>query len=188
MKRLTCLVSVIGILWGSSAVAQTAPSADEIRRLADRVTRLELELDRQRAKNPGEVPTDPKAQKVVLMLETPHLGHIYSGGPAGTRFFAGKLLIVNLTPQPLVVKRDDVKLKVDGQPLALQDVPTNLRYHGFQVGRQYVQLETVASFKEMRIPAGGTNSGWIFVPELQAGGRVPRLSLDVKNGGNTEKV
>lgn len=188
MMRLTGLVSLIGLCWVASAFAQTAPSADDIRRLEERVTRLELELDRQRAKNPGEVPADPKAQKVVLMLETPHLGHIYSGGPQGSRFFAGKLLVVNLTPQALVLKRDEVKLQVDGQPLALQEVPANMRYHGFQVGRQHVQLETVSSFKELRIPAGGTNSGWVFVPELQPGGRVPKMVLEVPIFGAKEKV
>ncbi len=188
MMRLMCWMSLIGLCWAATAVAQTAPSAEELRQLADRVTRLELELDRQRAKQPGEVPNDPKAQKIVLMLETPHLGHIYAGGPAGSRFFAGKLLVVNLTPQPLVLKREDVKLQVDGQSLALQEVPANLRYHGFQVARQHVQLESVSSFKELRVPAGGTNSGWVFVPDLQPGGRVPRLTLEVPISGMKEKV
>ncbi|MDB5335634.1 MAG: repeat-containing protein [Planctomycetaceae bacterium] len=147
-----------------------------------------MELDRQRAKNPGAVPADPQAQKVVLILETPHLGHIYTGGPQGSRFFAAKLLVVNLTPQPLTLKREDVKLQIDGQPHAIQEVSANLRYHGFQIGRQHVQLETVSSFKELRIPAGGTNSGWIFVPELPPGGRVPQLSLEVPFSGKAQKL
>lgn len=191
MKRLICLLGLIGLCWDAPAIAQTEtapPATDDVRRLADRVTRLEMELDRQRANKPGEVPTDPKAQKVILMLENPHLGHIYAGGPAGSRFFAGKLLVVNLTPQPLVLKREEVNLQVDGQSMNIQEVAANLRYHGFQVGRQHVQLESVSSFKELRVPAGGTNSGWIFVPDLQAGGRVPRLELEVPIADKREKV
>ena len=193
MMRLISCCLLIGLFTVARVAAQpapaaTPPAADEVKRLADRVTRLEMELDRQRAKNPGEVPVDPQAQKVVLLLETPHLGHVYTGGPQGSRFFAAKLLVVNLTPQALVLKRDDVKLKIDGQPQALQDVSSNLRYHGFQIGRQHVQLEAVTSFKELRIPAGGTNSGWMFVPDLPPGGRVPQFSLEVAITGKTQKV
>ena len=192
MRSIWCL-TFVGLLFAAHAAAQTAPATapparDEVKRLEDRVTRLEMELDRQRAKNPGEVPADPQAQKVVLVLETPHLGHVYSGGPQGSRFFAAKLLVVNLTPQPLILKREDVKLQIDGQPKPIQEVASNLRYHGFQIGRQHVQLETVSSFKEMRIPAGGTNSGWIFVADLQPGGRVPQMSLEVPFAGKTHKV
>ncbi len=192
MRSIWCFV-LVGLFSVATAAAQqppaaTSPAQDEVKRLADRVTRLEMELDRQRAKNPGEVPADPQAQKVVLLLETPHLGHVYTGGPQGSRFFAAKLLIVNLTPQPLTLKRDDVKLKIDGQPHALQDVNSNLRYHGFQIGRQHVQLETVTSFKELRIPAGGTNSGWMFLSDLPPGGRVPQFSLEVTLGGKVQKV
>lgn len=203
MARSTWIAVLIGILSGASgwtqetpvpapatpAPADTAqPSPDEVKRLADRVTRLELELNRQRAKNPGEVPTDPQAQRTILILETPHLGHIYTGGPQGSRFFASKLLVVNLTPQAITIKRDDVSLLVDGQPQAPQEVPAAIKYHSFQLGRQHVQVDSVSSFKEMRIPPGGTNSGWIFVPDLPTGGRVPQLILEVKTGEKAQKV
>ncbi len=192
MRSIWC-VALIGLFSAATAAAQQAPQAtpparDEVKRLEDRVTRLEMELDRQRAKNPGEVPVDPQAQKVVLILETPHLGHIYTGGPQGSRFFVAKLLVVNLTPQPLTLKREDVKLQIDGQPHAIQEVSAKMRSNGFQMARQYVQLETVSSFKELRIPAGGTNSGWIFVPDLPPGGRVPQLSLEVPFSGKTQKL
>lgn len=193
MMRSICCFTVVVLCFAAQLVAQQTPAAvppagEEVQRLADRVTRLEMELDRQRAKNPGEVPADPQAQKIVLILETPHLGHVYTGGPQGSRFFAAKLLVVNLTPTAINLKREDVKLQIDGQPHAIQEVSSNLRYHGFQIGRQHVQLESVSSFKEMRIPAGGTNSGWIFVPDLQPGGRVPQLVLEVPFGGKIQKV
>lgn len=188
MMRTAGIFTLVGWLSIATVSAQPTPSADDVKRLEDRVTRLELELDRQRAKNPGEVPVDPQAQKAILILESPHLGHVYTGGPQGSRFFAAKLLVVNLTPQPIILKREDVKLQIDGQPQALQEVPANLKHHGFQIGRQHVQLESVSSFKEIRVAPGGTNSAWIFVAGLQTGGRVPRLVLDVPIAGMTRKV
>lgn len=197
MMRSFSYLMLIGLFSAATVAAQPTPvetppardrDRDEVKRLEDRVTRLEMELDRQRVKNPGEVPADPQAQKVVLVLETPHLGHVYTGGPQGSRFFAAKLLVVNLTPAPITLKRDDVKLKIDGQLQPIQEVSSNLRYHGFQIGRQHVQLESVSSFKEMRVPAGGTNSGWIFVPDLPPGGRVPQLMLEVTVAGKVQKL
>lgn len=187
MIRALWLTSLIVLGGTLTAAAQSAPSTEDIKRLEDRINRLELELSRQRARDP-QVPRDPQAQKVILMLETPHLGHVYTGSPNGSRFFAGKLLAVNLTAQPIVIKRDDVKVIIDGQAQSPKDVPGPMRYYGFPLGRQHVQLDTVNSFKELRIPPGGANSGWIFVPELAAGGRIPRLNLEVTIAGNQEKI
>ncbi|MDB5390490.1 MAG: repeat-containing protein [Planctomycetaceae bacterium] len=188
MLRLTLAFCISMLLPVVSAYAQAEPAADALKRLEDRVTQLELELARQHARNPGDVPTDAKAQKVYMLLETPHIGHVYTGGPNGSRFFVGKLLIVNLTSQAMVIKRDDLTLQIDGLPQHPKDVPEPLKYHGFQIGRQHIQLEAVTSFKEFRIPAGGTGSGWVFVPDLPVGGRVPRLVLELTIGDRKEKV
>lgn len=168
--------------------AQTVPTVEDLKKLEDRIMRLEIELARSRSKNTSTSVIDPKSQKVLVLLETPHLGHVYTGGPNGSRFFAGKMLAVNLSPQPVTIKRDDVKLIIDGQPQLPKDVPQSIRYQGFQQGRQHVQLESVNSFKELRIGAGGTNSGWVFVPDLPAGGRVPKITLEVSLGQTKETV
>jgi hypothetical protein len=188
MLRLTLAFCILVPLTATQLFAQSEPSAEALRRLENRVTQLELDLARQHARNPGEVPADPKSQKIYMLLETPHIGHVYTGGPNGSRYFAGKLLIVNLTAQAMVVKRDDLRLLVDGQPQPPKDVPEPLKYHGFQIGRQHIQLEAVSSFKELRIPAGGTGSGWVFVPDLPVGGRVPRLVLELTHGERKDKV
>lgn len=188
MLRLTWAVCVSMLLPVASAWAQPGSVPDAFKKLEDRVTQLEMELARQHARNLGDVPQDPKSQRIYMLLETPHIGHVYTGGPNGSRFFVGKLLIVNLTAQPMVVKRDDLKLQIDGQPQSPKDVTEPLKYHGFQIGRQHIQLEAVSSFKELRVPAGGTGSGWVFVPDLPVGGRVPRMTLELTLGDRKEKV
>jgi HEAT repeat protein len=188
MLRLTLAFCILVPLTATNLFAQSEPSTEALKRLENRVTQLELDLARQHARNPGDVPADPKSQKIYMLLETPHIGHVYTGGPNGSRFFAGKLLIVNLTAHAMVVKRDDLRLLVDGQPQPPKDVPEPLKYHGFQIGRQHIQLEAVSSFKELRIPAGGTGSGWVFVPDLPVGGRVPRLVLELTHGERKDKV
>jgi HEAT repeat protein len=180
-----CLALLLSV---SNLMAQADSVSDAVKRLEDRVTQLELELARRQTRDLGEVPADPKAQKVILLLETPHIGHVYTGGPNGSRFFAGKLLVVNLTPKPLVIQRDDLTLELDGQPQKPKEVPDILKYHAFRIGRQYVQLEVASSFKELRIPAGGTGSGWVFFSDLPLGGRVPHLILELSLGERKEKI
>lgn len=188
MLRRILFFSIVCVSAIVEVQAQNSPPTDAIKRLEDRVTQLELELSRQQARQVGDIPTDPKAQKVITLLETPHIGHVYTGGPNGSRFFVGKLLVINLTAQPVTLKRDDVTLQVDGQAEHPRDVPEILKYHTFRIGRQHVQLEATSSFKELRIPAGGTGSGWIFISDLPIGGRVPRLNLELALAGRKEKI
>jgi hypothetical protein len=188
MLRLTLAFCLAVFIPLASLLAQSAPpSPDALKRLEDRVTQLELELARQHIRNPADVPADPKAQKIYLLLETPQIGHAYTGGPNGGRFFAGKLLLINLTSQALVIKRDQLKLHVDGQAQSPKDVPENLKYQGLQIGKQHLQLESLSSFKELRIPAGATGTGWVFFPDLPPGGRIPHLVLELSIGERIEK-
>src|SRR6516162_415802 len=77
----------------------------DLKQVLERLNRLERELVELRIKS-GKVPEDRKDQRVIPLLDTPYLGSVYYGSPTNLRFFAAKLTMVNLTDQPVALKRD----------------------------------------------------------------------------------
>lgn len=173
----------------TSLRADDPPSSEksaeaQLRQVLERLGKVEKELLDLRIKT-GKVPGDKNEQRILALIETPYLGSAYYGAPGNQRFMALKLMLVNLTDQPAVLVRDDVRMSVDGQDLPIKEAPQQIQFNGFQIGQQQVQLRTLQTPKELRIASGATASTWMLFPELPAGNHVPRLLLKLKFG---EKV
>lgn len=158
--------------------------AATIQQLLDRLSKVERELEALKRK-PGEVPADPKAQRILVMIETPYLGSLYYGSPTNTRFFAAKLLLVNLTPQAQTLNRDDIQLVADGQSFVVKNPEQQYQYHSFQIGQQAIQLRTLALPKQVPLAPGAIASTWVFFPDLPAGNHVPKMTIKLKIGDQT---
>jgi len=175
-RRVSLWIACLGVLLAATpAVAQEADSSAELKQVLERLLRVENELAQLKQAKPREIPADPKEQRVVLLMESPYLGSNYYGGPQGKRFLAAKLLLVNLTPKPVVVKRDSLKLVVDGRPQGLAEVPQNLRYHTFQVGREQLQMRTLDPPQEVQVAAGGAATMGVFFADVSEGSYIPKM-------------
>lgn len=171
----------------ADGVPAGSDAAAAIRKVLERVSALEREVRELRVQT-GKVPVDKKDQRVVTLLETPHLGSLYYGSPANVRFFAAKLMLINLTEDPLVLKREDLQLVADGQTFPIKDVQQQFQYQGFQVGQQNVQLRSLSMARQIALAPGGMASTWVLFPELPAGNHVPQLTLKVTLGEKVKDI
>ncbi|MFN0051385.1 MAG: HEAT repeat domain-containing protein [Planctomycetales bacterium] len=166
----------------SPSAEETSDGADPIlQTVLERLEKVERELLQLRIKS-GAIPADKGDQRVLSLIETPFLGSAYNGGSNQQRFLAVKLLLVNLTDQPVTLKREEVELAVDGQGFPVKDPPQQIQYLGFQLGQQQVQLRTLQMPKELHLVPGASSSTWMLIPELPPGSHVPQLTLKLKFG------
>ncbi len=171
---------------GAPPETKTPAGDPPLQQILDRLNRVERELLELRIKS-GQVPADKNEQRVLTLIETPYLGGVY-GTPMNQRFFAVKLMLVNLTDQPATLARDDVQLSADGQLFPIKEVSPQLQYHGLQLGQQQVQMRNLQMPKEISVAVGGSASTWMLFPELPPGNHVPQLTLKLTNGGKTRDM
>ena len=171
---------------GSPSGATPSPEQRQIRELLQRLERVETELGKIKAAK-GQLPAEKKDQKLLILLETPYLGTHYYGGPNG-RFFAARLIFINLTADPVTIKKGDYRIEVDGVEQEVKEVPANLQYHSFQIGGTTHQLRNLKPPDEMKIPVGGTNAAWIVTTEVAGGNQVPSLVVRVSPGAHKLEV
>ncbi|MSR56750.1 MAG: hypothetical protein EXS05_03645 [Planctomycetaceae bacterium] len=173
---------------GASSATQAQSAADvPLEKILERLGRLEKELLELRIKS-GKVPADKDEQRILTLLETPFLGSAYYGSNTNPRFMAVKLMLVNLTDQPVTLNRDDVFLSVDGQDYPIKDAPQQIQYNGIQIGQQQVQLRNLQMPKEITLTVGGTNSAWLLFPDLPPGNHVPAMILKLAFGDKTKEI
>lgn len=198
MKRLIAIAfTLLALIAGSGlAMAQSppaeAPSPETkdkdngalIRELIERLERVEKELARLKARKNGAPPADAakKDQKVLTLLETPYFGTSHYGSNQ-SRFFAARLIFINLKSAPVTIQREDVELAADGKAYKLGDVPTNVQYQSFQVGNESFTLRNLSPAKELTVAPGGTASTWAVFTGLPRGTDVPKLVLKMNLGG-----
>lgn len=151
-----------------------------------RLEKVEQELARLRAER-GELPANSAAHKVLTMLETPFLGQTYYGSTGG-RYFATKVLFINLTSEAIEIKKEDITLLVDGKEFKLEDVPTQMQYQSFQVGNQSFQLRDLKPTAKLTVKPGGTGSTWAVFTALDKGGDIPDLVMQIKNLGEKKET
>lgn len=161
---------------------ETAES--QLQKVLERLSRVERELDLLRVKE-GKVPVDKKDQRVIAMLESPCLGTQYVGANNSTRFLAAKVLFLNLTPEKLTLKREEIELNADGQTWLVKEPPGQLQFHSIHTGQQTIQLRELKTPKVLNVAPAGTASTWIVFPTLPAGNHVPQMTLKFKLGEYT---
>jgi tetratricopeptide (TPR) repeat protein len=153
----------------------------ELAEVLDRLRQVEREVVELKAKQ-GAVADAPREQKVFAFVESVHLGSVFVGSPTNPRYFAAKVMLVNLTKEAVVLKRDAVKLSFDGQTYPIKNVPDRYQFHSLQIGTQSQQLGKIKLAPETKIPTGGSSAVWLLFPELPPGNHIPDLSLDLGLG------
>lgn len=186
MKRRAALpVAMFGfaILLGpaADAVAQSKPQKSEIEALRKRIEKLEADIARIKGQG-GRVPANRKEQKILTLLETPYLGTTYYTSP-NKRFFAARILFVNLTPKPVVIKRSDISLTFDGKAFKAVEVPQRMQYQSFNVGSTSYTLRNIKPKEKLTVAAGGTGATWAIFPQLPPGRDVPKMLLNMQLAG-----
>ncbi|MGE5190941.1 MAG: HEAT repeat domain-containing protein, partial [Deltaproteobacteria bacterium] len=173
-----------------SAATDPAAGKDpqlDLKQILERLNKVERELVELRIKS-GQVPFDKKDQRIITLLDTCYLGSVFYGSPTNLRFFAVKLTVVNLTDEPVVLKRDDIRLTSDGQTYPVKEAPQQFQFHQFQSGQQAIQLRSLQMPAELRVAVGGTGTTWVLFPELPPGSHVPPLVLQIKLGGTPRDI
>lgn len=184
IDRRHVLLSLLALaLLLPTASGQEQPAADRalLQKLLQRVETLEAELKKLKKAGKTLVPSDPKQQRLVALLETPFLGAPYYR-TTGPRFFAAKLVLVNLNPKPVVIKPGDFRLLADGKAQATGELPSTFRSASFQVGTQSFQLSTLKPASVLTLPPGGTGSTWVVFHGLGSAPQVPQLTLKLGPG------
>ncbi|MGH7127035.1 MAG: HEAT repeat domain-containing protein, partial [Planctomycetaceae bacterium] len=151
-----------------------------LRQLMERLERVEQELERMQRRE-GTVPADAERQKLHVLLETPFLGRSYYGGE-NNRFFAARLLLINLTPKEVLIERNNVRVSVAGKDYGLKEIPRQLQYQSVQVGNESLPLRNFTSPEQVRIPSGGTASLGLVLTDLPQTNDVPRIIVKLPVG------
>jgi HEAT repeat protein len=193
--QLVCLIAAAGCLLVGNLHAQDSASAphDEktheplIEQLRRRLERVEGELARLKAEK-QQIPTEKSEQTVLALLETPYLGSLYAGSAREVRYFAARMIFVNLTPQSVTVKRENIRLVADGKIIPLGEIPKKIQHHAFQTGAHTYQLRHLMPAPEVEMASGGTGSTWVVFPEVPPGRHVPTLVLQADVPGKTVAV
>ncbi len=165
------------------ATSQTPADADLLKKLIERLEAVEGELARLKAKQ-GIVEQDRKNQRVLALLEAPYLGTRQYGSRNGSRFFATRVMFVNLTPRAVTIDTQKIRLQADGVDYEQTELPSDLRHRSFPVGAQNFQIRNLKSAGSIRLAAGGTGSSWVIFPKLPEGRDVPKLLLKIDVDGN----
>lgn len=183
-----------GTLWTIAAQAQppqpAVPAAKSsetaLQQVLERLNKVERELEHLK-RNPGRLPLDKKDFKLIVGLETPALGVTYHS-QTNPRFFAARLLFVNLTDQKIILKSSDIKLDADGQEIVQKEVSPQWQYAAVQIGMRQHQLRELSMPKELHIPVAGNASTWVLFTDLPPGNFIPALKLKVAAGEYRKEI
>ena len=181
-------VACAALLWAAaSSIAQDAaptesrkPVAPALENLAERLAHVEQELDRLR--DSRGLPPPAGEGRVVALVESPYLGSTYHGSSKGVRFFAARLILVNLTPEPFVVDREQIRLIADGKEYTLGEISKKIEYQSYQVGNQSFQLRNMQPAVQIRLAPSGSGSTWVVFSDLPPGPTVPHMILKASVG------
>jgi len=159
----------------------------DLKQILGRVNQADREEVENCIKN-GKIPGDDKRQRVVTTLEASFLGSAFAGSPTNPRFFAAKLIVVNLTSQPIVLKRSEIRLASDGQDYAARDGSDQANHRPFQVGQQMLALRPEHLPGELQVASGAGGSTWLLFTELPLGNHVPPLAVKLKVGDADREI
>jgi len=166
---------------------KASDAAAELKKIVERLKGPDREALEQRIKT-GKVPDDARNQRIIPLLEMSYLGSTYYGSATNPRYFAVKLTLVNLTGEPVVLKRDETKLVSDGQTYPVKEAPEHFQFRPFQIGKETVQLRTLSMPAEATVSAGESGSTWLLFPELPPGNHVPPLIVQLKLGETKQEL
>jgi len=161
---------------------ETVSYEQALKRLADR--------DRELAKleQPGQPAPKPVASDTLRwMTEIAHLG-VYYGPDGPARYLALELRVVNPTQKTISLKKADLSLTVDAQPLSWQKLPREIQHHGFQVGARHVSLNDCPPWETVEIAPLSTQTLWVIWPHVSHTTEVPQLTVQVRTGDKSQPL
>ncbi len=165
---------------------ESSDSSPVLEEIVERLKRLEQDFEALKKNRTRAVPEDVEHQRVVPMLETPYLGRYYAGRGDNrySRYFLVKLSLVNLTPEPVQIEREDIELVSDENTLKVSNVPNNnnLRYSSIYIGSEQIQPRNIQPEKILKIAPGRMRSTWLFFDGIEDGTHVPELKLKIAIG------
>jgi HEAT repeat protein len=162
------------------------PSQPPIKDLVHRLDKVEAELKDLRSR-PESQPEGKHGGPIMAVVESPFLGFLFSYyGPAnGSRFLAARLVVVNPTSEPIVVKAKEIVLRVVGSELRLKDAVGTLRNQTFQAGGQSVELSKIRPLADLTVPPGVSAGKWLVFTGIPSGIQIPAMVLHVPVPGTT---
>ena len=158
----------------------------DLQSLQERLQKLETELEKLRAAR-GIPPADPE-RAIIPLVESPGIGVSYYGSSTGSEYFTGRLIVVSRSTEPIVIRRKDITLQVDGVEYKYGDLPANLRNQTVQHDGQSIRLSQIEPRSELRISPGGTASTWLRFANLPRTPEVGEILLIIKVGDQTSKL
>ena len=164
---------------------ETSTDPVSLRKLIERINKLEAEIDR--LKNGVPAVAAGVDQQVMAMLDVAHMGLFFSGN-SQTRYLVLHVMLANTTKQSFTIARDQVIAEFDGEERKLKDIPQQLQNFQFQSGKQQYQISTMKPLKEWKLPAGGQTGIWMVYTDLPIGPNVPKCVLKIKLGDVTKEI
>lgn len=163
------------------------PQPVEMQQILPRFRGEDRELLERRIQS-GAVAPDKADQKTLVAIETASLVSVYYGANPNPRFLPIKAVLVNLTPDAVTIKRDEVQLVVDGTAQSPKDAPQQFQFHSFQVGQQGFSLKSAQMPAEISVPPGQAVTAWMLFPEIPSGNQIPPMTLKIKAGERTVTI
>lgn len=183
---------------GSSGVGQTHAAADEpsassaaedrngkdpaqardkdrvIHQLRERVSDLQRQvkkLQEEKARQPAG-----GQRRIVPLLETMYYGPV-SYAANGPRYFAARLLLVNLTGKTVALQQEGIRLQVGKRTLLLKPVDSRYRYSEIYIGTRRYRLGDLKPARVLTIRPGRTAATWILFSNVGTDNAVPAMQL-----------
>jgi len=150
--------------------------------LLNSLDKAEAELAQLNPAN-GQQPPAVAEPKIRTLLDTPYVGMVYGSSNKNTRFFIARLIVVNPTSKPVVVKRSELQLTADGKTYKIGTLSSRVKSHSYTAGRKRVYIRNLKFPAEVTIPAGDHGSMWVVFENLPLGGNVPAMSLNMQLAG-----
>ena len=161
-------------------------NSPELKQLVGRLSGADRELVEQLAKS-GKLPAERQNRRVIPVVESCYLGSEFYGTSTNPRFFVARLTLINLTDQPVVMKRDSIRLNFEGVAYPVREATESLKNRPFQVGQQMVQLRSLPMPAELNVATGLRGSTWLLFPDLPPGNHVPPISLKFQPGATEQE-
>lgn len=159
----------------------SSDSAAALKTLVEKIRNLEAEVERLKSNQGVGRPTSTTDGQCLFFVDMAHVGIVPTqNGP--TRYLAIHLTIANTTAKPITLTRQRIVAEIDGESLALEEIPKSVAQFSFQVSRQSYALNSMQPVQNRTVPAKGQASFWIVYSKLSAGTTVPQCKLHLSFG------
>lgn len=167
----------------TGAAASTTPAVPAagapLNKVLDGYNRVRAAIATTNGEKPPE-PVKTDADVVVAHLEDVELGSINYGSSSEQRYLVAKLMLANLSAEPVTVERGDIALTVNGKSQTLGDVPERIAPYSIRMGDTSKSIRGLKPATKMKLAPGAARWTWVVFGDLPKGNNTPDLELTVK--------